>query len=43
MAAVIRPVSIEHADLGHCGIPVLFYFIVVLDMQKILEGHGKVE
>ena len=39
MTAVIGPVRIQHADLRHRGIPVFLPFIIVLNMQKILEGH----
>ena len=43
MAAVIGPVGIEYADLGHGWIAFFFAAEVVLDMQEIFEGHGKAE
>ena len=39
MTAVIGPVGIQHADLGHGRIPVFLSLEIVLDMQKILKGH----
>lgn len=41
MAAVIGPVGIEYADLGHGWISFFFAAEVVLDMQEVFEGHGK--
>ena len=43
MTAVIGPVGIQHADLRHGRITVLFSSEIVLDMLEILEGHGKAE
>ena len=43
MAAVIGPVGIEYADLGHGWIAFFFATEVVLDMQEVFEGHGKAE
>ncbi len=41
MAAMIRPVGIQHPDLRHGRIPVLLLFKIILNMKKVLEGHGK--
>ena len=41
MAAVIGPVGIQYADLGHGWISFFFAAEVVLDMQEVFEGHGK--
>ena len=43
MAAVIRPISIQHTDLRHRRIPVLFLLIIILDMKEVLKGHGQVQ
>ena len=39
---MVTPVSIKHADLCHGRIPLLGIFEVILDMQEILKGHGKI-
>ena len=39
MAAVIRPVGIQHADFRHGRISFFFPGKIVLDMLEILEGH----
>ena len=39
MTAVIGPVGIQHPDLRHGRIPVLFPRKIVLNMLKIPEGH----
>ena len=41
MAAVIRPIRIQHTDLRHGRIPLLLPGKILLDMQEILERHGK--
>ena len=43
MTAVIRPVSIQYPDLCHGRITLFFVSEVVLDMQKILECHSKIQ
>ena len=43
MAAVIRPVGIQHPDLCHGRISLLFILKVILDMKEILEGHSQVQ
>ena len=43
VAAVIRPVRIQHADLRHGRIALLLAAEIVLDEQEIAEGHGQVE
>ena len=42
MAAVIGPIRIQHADLGHGRVTVLLTSEVVLDMLEILEGHSQI-
>ena len=42
MTAVIGPIRIQHADLGHGRITVLLTSEVVLDMLEILEGHSQI-
>ena len=43
MTAVIGPVCIQHTDLGHGRISLLFILKIILDMQEILEGHRKIQ
>ena len=43
MTAVIGPIGIQHADLGHRRISRLFVLKVVVDMLEILERHRKVQ
>ena len=43
MAAVIGPVGIEYADLGHGWISFFLAAEVILDMQEVFEGHGQSE
>ena len=40
---MIGPVSIQHPDLCHRRISLLFVLKVILDMKEILEGHGQVQ
>ena len=40
MAAVIRPVSIDHLDLGDRGIPVLFLKVALAE-QDVVDIHGQ--
>ena len=42
MTAVIGPVSIQHANLGHGRVTVFLTPEVVLDMLEILEGHSQI-
>ena len=39
VAAVVGPVGIQHPDLRHGRIPVLFARKIILDVRKIPEGH----
>ena len=39
MAAVIRPIGIQHTDFRHGRVSVLFLLKIVLDMLKILKSH----
>ena len=43
MTAVIGPVGIQYADLGHGRVAMLFGVIVILDMLEILEGHSQIQ
>ena len=43
MPAVVRPVGIEDPDLRHGRVPMLFIPEILLDMQKVVEGHGQVQ
>ena len=43
VAAVVRPVGIQHADLRHGGIPVLFLAEMIPDEAEIRVGHGQVQ
>ena len=43
MTAVIGPVGIEYADLGHGWISFFLAAEVILDMQEVFEGHGQSE
>ena len=43
MAAVIGPVRIQDADLRHGRVSLLLVPEIVLNMLKILKGHGKVQ
>ena len=38
---MIRPIGVQHADLCHRRVPVLFLAEIILNMKKILKGHGK--
>ena len=40
MAAVVAPIGVEHADLGHRRVAVLLVMEVALDMLEVGEGHG---
>ena len=40
MSAVIRPVSIDHLDLGDRGIPVLFLKVALAE-QDVVDIHGQ--
>ena len=42
VAAVVGPVCIQHTDLRHRRIPLLFVFIISLDMKEVLEGHSQI-
>ena len=41
MTAVVGPVSIQHPDFRHRGIALLLFRKIILNMQKVLERHGK--
>ena len=43
MTAVIGPVGIQHTDLGHGRITLLFVLKIILDMLEILEGHSQIQ
>ena len=43
MAAMVRPVSIQHADLSHGRVPLLLCGKIILDKLEILEGHSQIQ
>ena len=43
MTAVIGPVSVQHADLGHGRIAVLVFIEIVLDKPEIVKSHREAE
>ena len=43
MTAVVRPVGIQHPDLGHAGIPFFLIREIVLYMEEIPERHGQIQ
>ena len=43
MTAVVGPVCIQHADLGHGRISVFLASEIVLNVLEITEGHGQVQ
>ena len=43
VAAVVRPVRIQHANLRHGRVALLLAAEVLLDEQEVSEGHGKVQ
>ena len=43
VTAMVRPVSIQHTDLCHGRISLLFVFKIILDMFEIFECHSQIQ